>query len=60
LRIKGRQEMKFELTIQEDMLGDLFIELPKEIIEELNLVEGDTILWTVEGDRCILTKKVEQ
>lgn len=52
--------MKFELLVQEDMLGDLFIELPKEIIEELDLREGDNILWTVEGDRCILTKGIEK
>ena len=39
------------VLVQEDPLtGDLFIELPSEILEAAGLVEGDDILWTVNDD----------
>lgn len=37
--------------VQEDPLtGDLFIELPSEILEATGLVEGDDIVWTLHED----------
>lgn len=50
--------MKRTLNVQEDPLtGDLFIELPDDILEAAGLAEGDTIKWTKgHGDSWVLSK----
>lgn len=49
-----------EIEVQTDEYGDLFIELPPDIIESLSLSEGDTMIWSVTNDdEIILTKSDE-
>tara|TARA_B110000503_G_scaffold89120_1_gene135031 strand:+ start:778 stop:933 length:156 start_codon:yes stop_codon:yes gene_type:complete len=39
------------LIVQEDPhTGDLFLELPSELLEAVGLVEGDNIQWIVNDD----------
>ena len=39
------------LLVQEDpRTGDLFIELPSELLKAAGLVEGDDVVWTVNED----------
>jgi hypothetical protein len=41
---------KFIIELQETSEGDLFIEFPQEIIDELSLVEGDTLEYELDDD----------
>lgn len=52
--------MSFTVSVQEDDNGELFIELPSELLAETGWKEGDTIEW-VEGDNgsYTLIKKEE-
>ena len=36
------------IEIQEDQDGELFIELPDDLIEELGWEEGDVLSWDVQ------------
>ena len=45
--------------VVEDSDGCLAIEFPQSVIDKLQWKEGDDILWSQEGDRWILRKKVE-
>lgn len=39
------------LLVQEDpRTGDLFVELPSELLKAAGLVEGDDVVWTVNED----------
>jgi hypothetical protein len=37
------------IEIQENNSGDLFIELPDELIDELGWQEGDILNWDLKG-----------
>jgi bifunctional DNA-binding transcriptional regulator/antitoxin component of YhaV-PrlF toxin-antitoxin module len=44
------------IEIQEDQDGELFIEFPEEIIEELGWQEGDILSWDLKGEGIVLSK----
>ena len=44
------------IEVQEDQDGELFIELPEEIIEELGWQEGDILSWNLKGEGIVLSK----
>ena len=44
------------IEIQENNLGDLFIEFPDELIDELGWQEGDILNWDLKGDGIVLSK----
>jgi bifunctional DNA-binding transcriptional regulator/antitoxin component of YhaV-PrlF toxin-antitoxin module len=44
------------IEIQEDQEGELFIEFPEEIIEELGWQEGDILSWNLKGEGIVLSK----
>ena len=44
------------IEIQEDDSGDLFIEFPDELIDELAWQEGDILNWDLKGDGIVLSK----
>lgn len=35
----------------------LILPLPEDLLAEAGLVEGDTLVWTIEDSRVLLTKK---
>lgn len=50
------------LTVQEDpQTGDLFLEFPEELLEEMGWKEGDTLSWTT-GDNgsWLLRKSIDE
>jgi hypothetical protein len=44
------------IEIQEDDSGELFIELPDELIDELHWQEGDVLNWDLKGEGIVLSK----
>lgn len=44
------------IEVQEDQDGELFIELPDDLIEELGWEEGDVLSWDVQGEGIVLSK----
>lgn len=44
------------IEVQEDQDGELFIEFPEEIIEELGWQDGDILSWDLKGDGIVLSK----
>jgi hypothetical protein len=44
------------IEVQEDQDGELFIQFPEEIIEELGWQEGDILSWNLKGEGIILSK----
>jgi bifunctional DNA-binding transcriptional regulator/antitoxin component of YhaV-PrlF toxin-antitoxin module len=44
------------VEIQEGEQGDLFIEFPDELIDELGWEEGDVLNWDLKGNGVILSK----
>jgi bifunctional DNA-binding transcriptional regulator/antitoxin component of YhaV-PrlF toxin-antitoxin module len=44
------------IEIQEDQDGELFIEFPEEIIEELGWQEGDILSWDLKGEGIVLSR----
>ena len=44
------------IEVQENNSGDLFIELPDELIDELGWQEGDVLNWDLKGDGIVLSK----
>ena len=44
------------IEVQEDQDGELFIEFPEEIIEELGWQEGDILSWDLKGEGIVLSK----
>jgi bifunctional DNA-binding transcriptional regulator/antitoxin component of YhaV-PrlF toxin-antitoxin module len=48
------------LEVQEDQDGELFIEFPDEIIEELGWEEGDILSWDVKGNGIVLSRVNEE
>ena len=43
----------------DDSEDGLVITLPPDLLEQMNLVEGDSIDWTEESDGSIIIKRVE-
>ena len=48
------------LEVQEDQDGQIFIELPYEVLEDLGWQEGDILNWDVKGNGIILSKLNEE
>ena len=44
------------IEVQEDNSGDLFIEFPDELIDELGWQEGDILNWDLKGSGIVLSK----
>ena len=44
------------IEVQEDSDGELFIQLPYDLIEELGWVEGDILSWNLKGEGIILSR----
>ena len=44
------------IEIQENQDGELFIQFPEEIIEELGWQEGDILSWNLKGEGIILSR----
>ena len=44
------------IEIQENNSGDLFIEFPDQLIDELGWQEGDILNWDLKGDGIVLSK----
>jgi bifunctional DNA-binding transcriptional regulator/antitoxin component of YhaV-PrlF toxin-antitoxin module len=44
------------IEIQEDQDGELFIQFPEEIIEELGWQEGDILSWDLKGEGIVLSR----
>ena len=44
------------IEIQEADSGDLFIELPDELSDELSCQEGDVLNWDLKGAGIVLSK----
>jgi len=52
---------KLIIEVQESPEGDLFIEFPQEIIDELSLMEGDEVDYELgEDGESIILRKVEK
>lgn len=49
-----------KLTIKEDQDGELYIELPPDLIEGLGWDEDTEILWIVEDDGTIVLRKEDE
>lgn len=43
---------KFIIELQESPEGDLILEFPQEIVDELGLMEGDVLRYELEDDGC--------
>jgi bifunctional DNA-binding transcriptional regulator/antitoxin component of YhaV-PrlF toxin-antitoxin module len=48
--------MSYILEVQEDENGELYMEFPEEVIEELGWQEGDILNWDVRGEGIVLSK----
>ena len=48
--------MSYILEVQEDENGELYIEFPEEVIEELGWQEGYILNWDVRGEGIVLSK----
>jgi antitoxin component of MazEF toxin-antitoxin module len=46
---------KFIVKLEEDDSGNLLCPIPDEIIEELGLVEGDLLNYSLDGESILLT-----
>lgn len=44
------------IEIEEDQDGELFIQFPEELIEELGWETGDILSWNLKGDGVILSR----
>ena len=48
--------MDYTLEIQEDDNGDLFIQFPDDVIEELGWEVGDSLEWKPKGNGVVVSK----
>jgi bifunctional DNA-binding transcriptional regulator/antitoxin component of YhaV-PrlF toxin-antitoxin module len=46
----------YVVEVQESENGELFIEFPDELIDELGWKEGDILNWDLKGEGIILSK----
>jgi len=51
---------RYILDVEADDIGDLFITLPVELIEELGWREGTELEYTEETDGSIILKAIEE
>lgn len=47
------------LEVKEAEDGEMFIELPEEALELAGFSIGDTLVWSVQEDGCIVLSKKE-
>jgi len=52
--------MKWETSVEEDDNGELYIELPEDMLEQLNWGEGTTIKWIDNNDGTFSIVEVEK
>lgn len=48
--------MKYIAEVKETSEGELYFDLPQEILDELGWYEGDTIKWTITDTGAIIEK----
>jgi bifunctional DNA-binding transcriptional regulator/antitoxin component of YhaV-PrlF toxin-antitoxin module len=48
--------MDYTLEIQEDESGELFLQFPNELVDELGWEEGDILEWKLKGNGVVLSK----
>jgi bifunctional DNA-binding transcriptional regulator/antitoxin component of YhaV-PrlF toxin-antitoxin module len=46
----------YTVEVQENEQGELFIEFPDELIDELGWKEGDILNWDLKGEGIVLSK----
>lgn len=47
------------IQVQEDKDGELFLQFPQQMIDDLGWSEGDELAWIVHDDGTIILKKKE-
>jgi bifunctional DNA-binding transcriptional regulator/antitoxin component of YhaV-PrlF toxin-antitoxin module len=52
--------MKYTTIIEKDENGELYFIIPDDLIKELNWEEGDELIFTIDGDTVILSRKEEK
>ena len=40
----------YKVNVEENMMGELYIELPRELMENLNWYPGDNLIW----EECLI------
>lgn len=48
--------MKYDLTVKSNDEGELYIELPEQLLEIIGWTDGDTIVWLKGEDSYTLRK----
>jgi bifunctional DNA-binding transcriptional regulator/antitoxin component of YhaV-PrlF toxin-antitoxin module len=48
------------IEVQESEDGELFIEFPDEVVEELGWKENDVLSWDVQGNGIVLSRVNEE
>ncbi len=51
---------RFTLEVQEDDYGDIFVQLPQDLLTECGWNVGDMLEYTVETDESVTLTKVEE
>ena len=51
--------MKYEMEVQADSDGELFLEFPDELLDAMNWSAGDTLIWE-QSDIGVWTFKKEE
>lgn len=52
--------MKTYVTKVEVVDNQIAVLFPPGLLENLNLVDGQFLFWTVDGEKILITKKVEE
>lgn len=52
--------MKYTSIVEKDDNGELYITIPDDLIKELGWKEGDELVFTIDGDTIILSRKEEK
>jgi antitoxin component of MazEF toxin-antitoxin module len=48
-------------TFFDEISGELMVDVPQEIMDEIGITPGDVIVWNVDQDgRVTITKKTEE
>ena len=48
--------MTYTILVQQDLDGELYIELPPELLEQLKWTENTNLVWVIEDDKILLRK----
>jgi bifunctional DNA-binding transcriptional regulator/antitoxin component of YhaV-PrlF toxin-antitoxin module len=51
------KQLSFSTIVKQDDDGELYIELPQELLDQLGWSIGDDLVWIVEEDSKILLRK---